>query len=276
MLGMTIFIKADNMKWIIYIVFILITSTFSDNFAKDEMNKEEMNYNTLTKEEQRIILGKGTEMPYTGKYLNNKSKGTYICKRCNAPLYRSEDKFDSQCGWPGFDDEIAGAIERKADPDGMRTEILCVNCGGHLGHVFNGEGLTARNVRHCVNSLSLNFIPGETGTYAEKTEIVTNTETVYFAGGCFWGTEYYFKAAAGVISTSVGYIGGNIDNPTYEEVCSSSTGHAEVVEVVYNPSKTDYESLARLFFEIHDFTQVGRQGPDIGDQYRTEIFFTTK
>ncbi len=239
-----------------------------------------MNYNKLTKEEQGIIVHKGTEMPFTGKYLNNKSKGTYICKRCEAPLYRSEDKFDSQCGWPSFDDEIEGAIERKADPDGKRIEILCVNCGGHLGHVFEGEGLTVKNLRHCVNSLSMNFIPAESAniTNNEKTdneENVMNSETVYFAGGCFWGTEYYFKEAEGVISTSVGYIGGHKDNPAYEEVCSSGTGHAEVVEVVYNPSKTDFESLARLFFEIHDFTQVDRQGPDVGDQYRSEIFFTT-
>ncbi len=244
-----------------------------------------MNYNKLTKEEQRIIVHKGTEMPFTGKYLNNKSKGTYICKRCEAPLYRSEDKFDSQCGWPSFDDEIEGAIERKADPDGKRIEILCRNCGGHLGHVFKGEGLTAKNLRHCVNSISMNFIPAETADITDNEEInneendngknVMNSETVYFAGGCFWGTEYYFKEAEGVISTSVGYIGGHKDNPAYEEVCSSGTGHTEVVEVVYNPSKTDFESLARLFFEIHDFTQIDRQGPDVGDQYRSEIFFTT-
>ena len=118
-----------------------------------------MNFNKLTPEEERVIVHKGTEYPGTGKLLHNKDKGTYICKRCNAPLYRSETKFDSHCGWPSFDDEIKGAVKRVPDLDGQRTEIVCANCDAHLGHVFLNEGFTARNTRHCVNSVSMDFVP---------------------------------------------------------------------------------------------------------------------
>ena len=241
------------------LLFLLISQT-----ACTQTNKK-MPYNKLSPEEQAVILHKATERPFTGEYVNTKEKGIYVCRQCNAALYRSEDKFESHCGWPSFDDEIPGAVKRIPDADGRRTEIVCANCGGHLGHVFLNEGFTSKNVRHCVNSVSMKFIP------AKK----KNMETAYFASGCFWGTEYHFMKAKGVLETTVGYMGGHTQHPTYKEVCTGTTGHAETTEVVFDPTLTSYEELVKLYFETHDFTQVGGQGPDIGDQYRSVIFYTS-
>lgn len=141
------------------IFIILCMSLFGSVFAQETKNGVTMK--KLTDQEKRVILQKGTEAPFSGIYNDNKQKGTYLCKQCGATLYRSDDKFDSRCGWPSFDDEIKGAVKRIPDPDGQRVEIICANCGGHLGHVFEGEGFTTKNTRHCVNSISLDFKPDE-------------------------------------------------------------------------------------------------------------------
>jgi len=231
----------------------------------DSVFREKPKFNDLTDVEAAVINRKGTEKPFTGKYDMFSREGTYICKKCGTALYYSSDKFKSGCGWPSFDDEIKGAVRRLPDADGVRTEIECAACAGHLGHVFAGEGFTSKNVRHCVNSVSMDFVPMhlEPGTY----------ETAIFAGGCFWGVEYFLQKAPGVVSVTSGYTGGNRSNPTYEQVCSGTTGHAEAVKVVYDPRQTNYGMLLRLFLEIHDPTDVGGQGPDRGEQYRSEIFF---
>lgn len=243
---------------IVTILLTLIMSTQS-------FSQEKLPYNSLSKQETFVIENKGTEAPFTGKYTEYTAKGTYVCKKCGSALYYSSSKFKSDCGWPSFDDEIKGAVNRYPDPDGMRTEIECANCGAHLGHVFTGERLTAKNIRHCVNSVSLDFVPSQVdpGRYG----------TAIFAGGCFWGVEYFLQKSPGVISVTSGFIGGHVKNPSYKEVCTGRTGHAEAVKVIYDPDKTSYDKLLRLFLEIHDPTQVGGQGPDLGDQYRSEIFY---
>lgn len=223
---------------------------------------DESPYGPLSDAEKRVIEQSGTDPKGEGVLTDYFEFGVYTCRKCGTPLYRSDDKFHSGCGWPAFDDEIPGTVTRSPDPDGKRIEITCSYCKGHLGHVFEGEKLTDKNVRHCVNTTSIVFEPQVGGRLSRAC----------FAGGCFWGVEELMRRQKGVLAAVSGYTGGKVDNPTYQQVCTGKTGHAEAVEVIYLTAETDYETLCKYFLEIHDPTQKNRQGPDIGTQYRSEIF----
>lgn len=228
-----------------------------------DLKKYQKKADVLTPQEYAVIVNKSTEAPYTGEFLNNKKNGVYTCKLCGSELYKSDDKFNSNCGWPSFDDEIDGAIKRVPDADGKRVEIICATCGGHLGHIFEGEGFTSKNTRHCVNSISLDF---------KEIKTDENIAKAYFAGGCFWGVEYYLEKLDGVQEVISGFMGGHIKNPSYYEVVRTDTGHLETVEVIYDKTKISFKQIAKTFFEIHDPTQTNGQGPDIGKQYLSAVF----
>ena len=226
----------------------------------------------LTPDEAKVILAKGTEPAFCGNLVDNHKEGVYVCRLCGLPLFSSEAKFDSGTGWPSFfkpfDQDHVRYIEDNAH--GMeRVEILCARCGGHLGHVFE-DGPRPTGLRYCLNSVSLTFV--EKGQPLPAASKPVTTETAYFAGGCFWGVEDRFQQVPGVISAVSGYMGGKTKNPTYEAVCAHTTGHAETVKVVYEPTKATYAQLLEWFFKFHDPTQLNRQGPDVGDQYRSAIF----
>lgn len=219
---------------------------------------------SLTPMARRIICEKATEHAHTGKYNAVLSFGTYLCARCGLALFRASSQFSSGCGWPSFDMEIPQAVKEEPDADGRRTEILCARCDAHLGHVFEGEQLTKMNRRFCVNSLSIDFVPSTT---------VVDTEEAIFAGGCFWGVDYLLKQSKGVLKVEVGYTGGAVLNPNYEQVCQGNTGHYEAVRVIYDKEETNFEQLTTFFLEIHDPTQSNGQGPDLGPQYQSAIFY---
>ncbi len=219
---------------------------------------------SLTPKQLHVIRNAATEPPSTGEYNLQHGVGTYLCRACGKALFQSDSKFISSCGWPSFDIAVPKAVLSRPDPDGLRQEIICSHCQAHLGHVFEGERLTEKNKRYCVNSLSLDFI--------ENTEIL-DTEEAILAAGCFWGVEYFFKQLPGVLKTEVGYTGGTFPNPDYKVVCDGITGHVEAVRILYSPEMLSYESLLKYFFEIHDPEQSNGQGPDHGSQYRSAIFY---
>lgn len=221
-------------------------------------------YASLTPLQLAILADKATEPPYSGVYEQTVAVGTYLCRGCGLALFRAKHQFVSACGWPSFDGEIAKAILRQPDADGRRTEILCAQCGSHLGHVFYNEQLTPLNLRHCVNASAMELVQDEN---------ILQAEEAILAAGCFWGVEHLLTQKEGVLKTEVGYCGGTTLNPTYNEVCSGKTGHVEAVRVVFDPLKISYADLIRYFFEIHDPTQSDGQGADVGPQYLSMIFY---
>ncbi len=227
---------------------------------------------TLDPETYRITQKAGTEPAFCGNLLDNKKDGVYVCVVCGLPLFASEHKFHSGTGWPSFYREFDPEhVSRQIDRShGMvRTEINCARCGSHLGHVFP-DGPPPTGERHCLNSASLKFYEKGEEMPAESQPV--QTETAYFAGGCFWGIEHYFQQGPGVIDAISGYMQGHVENPTYKQVCADNTGHAETVKVVYDPRRISYRQLLEAFFKMHDPTQLNRQGPDVGTQYRSGIY----
>jgi peptide methionine sulfoxide reductase msrA/msrB len=219
---------------------------------------------SLTPLAKRIIVDKATEYPNTGAYNTAAKSGSYLCRRCGLALFRGNSQFHSGCGWPSFDENIVQAVKQSPDADGRRVEILCERCDAHLGHVFSGEQFTPNNLRHCVNSASLDFV---------RDSDVIDTEEAIVAGGCFWGVDHFLRLLPGVLKLEAGYCGGEVTNPTYEQVCGGNTGHYEAVRVVFDTGHTDYQAVIKRFFEIHDPTQRLGQGPDLGQQYESAIFY---
>jgi peptide methionine sulfoxide reductase msrA/msrB len=226
----------------------------------------------LTPDEARVILKKGTEAAFCGNLTDNKKEGVYTCRLCGLPLFASDSKFHSGTGWPSFFQPVDKdhVLTERDESHGMeRVEILCARCGSHLGHVFE-DGPRPTGLRFCVNSVSLEF--QEKGAELPAISKPIPTETAYFAGGCFWGVEDRFQQVPGVIDAVSGYMGGKTEAPSYKQVCNGDSGHAETVKIVFDPKRVTYKQLLEQFFKFHDPSQLNRQGPDYGTQYRSAIF----
>jgi peptide methionine sulfoxide reductase msrA/msrB len=250
--------------------------TMETNHTTPVQKTEEEWKKQLSPDQYYVLRQKGTEDPYSGALLLNKDKGVYKCAACGNELFTDDMKFDSHCGWPSFDKEISGGKIKTIEDNshGMkRVEIQCAKCGGHLGHLFD-DGPTKTGMRYCVNSLSLEFIP-QKELKAPTSQAVSNSniDTVTLGGGCYWCVEAVYEMLNGVEKVESGFSGGSVKNPSYREVCTGTTGHAEVVQITYDNTKTSLEEILKVFFTVHDPTTLNRQGADAGTQYRSVVFY---
>ncbi len=272
--------KMKNLKGLFMLAVLVSTSSCAQNKTDSELSKTQKNdemlkltdaewKEKLTEEQYFILREKGTESPFSGEFVFTKEKGIYACAGCGQHLFSDDMKFDSQCGWPSFDKEISGGkiIQTEDNSHGMRrTEIRCAKCGGHLGHIFD-DGPTETGKRYCVNSGSLTFEPKNLNSNGAISETIT------LGGGCFWCIEAIFEELQGVNKVESGYSGGKKVNPTYKEVCTGNSGHAEVVQITFDPKMISLEELLEVFFALHDPTTLNKQGADVGTQYRSVIFY---
>jgi len=233
----------------------------------------------LSPEAFKVTQRAGTEPPGScGVMLDNKKDGTYCCVVCGLPLFASPQKFHSGTGWPSFFAPVDAkhvAYHRDATHGMERVEITCARCDSHLGHVFEDGPRDTTGLRYCLNGVALEFHAKEDPMPAESRPVIT-PEVAYFAGGCFWGVEHMFEKCPGVLDAESGYMNGLTENPTYQDVCGKKTGHAEAVKVVFDPSRVTYRQLLEGFFIMHNPTELNRQGPDVGDQYRSAVFTTSE